>query len=231
MDFIPEGSLLSSIMRGPQADITFTVEDCLPEDSLLRPLMRGLWGEITMKFDQDREEYYSDHPTDFQTYPDVFDYDSIVSSSLELMFIPSYNDNIDLTASKTEACSTMFKGCLLRLEKIYKNNNILDDEVRNYPIYQLLESYYISTCLNFSHNPCSWRGFTLDPDSSIGYEHGGYISITRGEIKIYEIYVLSILDALKKIRVLMEDMKAGTADPILYSESPIERMKSARKTE
>jgi hypothetical protein len=214
-------------------DITFTVEDCLSEDSLLRPLMSGLWGEITMKYDSNSFYYSVNHPIDFFIFVDKIKDELIFSAGMELISITSFDDSTkysDKTNTKIEICSVLFKECLLKIENIYKTHVIVNHEVRKYPIYQLLENSYTSRLLNRPYNTPSWKGFVLDPHRQIRDLYDGYLSIEQDGVEIYEIYRGTVWDSWKIICKLMEDMKAGTADPALYV-LPIERMKSARKTE
>jgi hypothetical protein len=205
-------------------DITFTIEDEF-EDSLLKPLMKGLCGEITLRFDPENIKYYSvNHPIDFKVYLSNINGVIYTDSSMDLMFIIcGFTDEFSNSSNNFTICTTVFKKCLLEIEKAYRTS-ISDHEVRKYPIYQILENYFTSGnsddwfCDNEMKKP--WKGFILDFENIYHKK----VIIKRDE------EILFTISEIDGIATLMDEMKAGTADPILY-ELPIERMKSARKTE
>jgi hypothetical protein len=209
------------VLTPKRNDITFTIKDDLPEDSLMRILMKGLWSEITMKYDPDHNQYTSiNSPVYLEITLHKKD-DSVRFVFMELLLVSSWR-NKNHCRFTPEVCPLIFKVCLIQLNDIYRSYGVVEHEVRKYPIYQLLESYYISILMHIRYIYHPWRGFILNLDNA------GYISIKRGDVKIYEIHIDSPRNISKIIHELMEDMKAGTANPALY-ELPIERIKSAKK--
>jgi hypothetical protein len=202
----------------PKRDITLMIKDDLPEDSLMKILMKGLW-EITMNYDPDHNSYSSiNSPVYFQI--ELEKDDSVRFIVMELIFVSSwFIENYRITP---EVCPLIFRECLMKLNDIYKECGVVEHEVRKYPIYQILESYYISISVYGGKISYLWRGFKLNLDNI------ECISIERDDVKIYEIHIDSPCNISKIIHELMEDMKAGTANPALY-ELPIERIKSAKK--
>ncbi len=200
-------------------DITFTVEDILPEDSLLRPLMHGLWGDVTMKFSN---SYYhlENYPINF-TILVINDGRKItMQATMRVIFIRSEYREISISSNPdyNKIGLMLFNKCLLETEDKYQYVGPTHHEVRKYPIYQMLENSSIAKLLNYSHISCSWKGFILNVGNlSVG------VSIAVDGKRIY--YAI-----IKDITILMDEMKAGTADPILYSGFSI-GTKSARKTE
>jgi hypothetical protein len=212
-------------------DITFTIRDTLFDNSLIRPLMRGLWGEMTLRFDPEDHQYHSvNHSINF-VIKITYYYNSIIAKSFLEMMFSEYKSKYECNGSlftNSELCMMLFERCLLKMERDYRYSKILDHEVRKYPIYQLLENRFALTgyddhryYVEEANKP--WKGFVLldtedtDPSGEITIEKDGEI-----------LLVINVVD--KNIPILMDEIKAGTADPILY-ELPIERMKSARKTE
>lgn len=117
--------------------------------------------------------------------------------------------------------------CLSRLDRFYAR---LDhginpsDNIRAYPLYQLLEN-----CQTALDRECSWKGFSAKvyfPNQRHSYANAKLQIEFNGEL-IYES-IIGTSNPRNLCKKLMDEMKARTVPETFYAGLPIERIKSAR---
>ncbi len=210
-------------------DIAFTVEDILPEDSLLRPLMYGLYGDVTMKNMKHGCYHLHNHLVEFTIITIRCNEGVEVGATMKILFTETtYGEIVRIPIDYNRITPILFNKCLLEIEEVYRKNGIKNNEVRKYPVHQILESYYIFISTVRYHEyiirDFTWRGLLVNSHGDltirIDDEIIGPITSTRD--------IVNNLPLVPKL--LMNEMKKGIASERFYVLA-IERIKSARKTE
>lgn len=213
-------------------NVTFTIKDKLPANSLVRPLLEGLSDEITMKYDETEKCYLSEHSIYFKVSIEVKDRRLEVITEMSFIFLEALSSEhfyISSEISHSRIFARLFTKCLLKIEDRYCKKRITHNDVRRYPIYQLLENYMVNCYgeLDRDNQKCQWKGFTFYIDYIYYdgyYADYGEFTIKYGDEKLYYFENLSFNELLN----ILEEMRSGTAPSVFYTELPIKRIKSAK---
>jgi hypothetical protein len=202
-------------------DIILEIKDKLPTNSLIRPLMHGLWS-ITLKKYTGKNYCSVDHSILFELNMEDEGRYNFVTASMTFMFtFVMVKESFLITSeiSDYKIASRLFTKCLLEVEDEYREASIVHNDIRKYPIYQLFENALVhDPDMGSEDTENSWKGFTLNISDYISHRHNIEVKY-NGELIYYFRY---------NIEIIMAEMVAGTANEILYSGLPIERIKSAK---
>jgi hypothetical protein len=195
--------------------IEFIVENTLPEDSLVGLILQPLWGTLELvkyphgdRWDLQQNERIKYMHINIM----VFKYGSSIKMGFEILSIILYSDT---TGTIADCFQSLLAGCLNRVEEKYQEhyNGILPD-IRQYPVFQLLESFVIFG-RNYNHCITTWMNVKVR-----------FSAYKRINLEVDDVEIGNY--SYSEVESLMKQMIKRTLPDEFYSGLPIQRIKSAR---